>query len=357
MGLIKRGIRSAIRLVLRPERVRRLVRAELEGPRSPKSLGQGPAGEFVDRHGTSHELDPALRDRLKPGWQSMLDPDAASQLPSDAALADRATKAATLVREAERLVVSVAGRPLAGRILEIGCYDGAVAFELAKRPASTVVASDLARYYVVQRPGEPVESDVAAQAAILGTIRERARAIAGIGPGIVRFVEDDITTSKLEPASFDVIVSFEVLEHVQRPVDAFSAMARLLKPGGVAYHDYNPFFSAKGGHSLCTLDFAWGHARLDAADFERYLRELRPAEVDQALRFYHESLNRMTIADLRSAVAAAGLELLMLLPWSERLLVGRLEPGIIDEVRRNHPTATTEDLLATLVGVILRRPS
>lgn len=333
------------------------MRAELVGPRRTPKPSTGAQGTFVDRHGTGHRLDPGLRDRLKPGWQMMLDPDAVAQPPSDATLAERAAKAATLVGEADVLIASVAGRQLAGRILEIGCYDGAIAFELARRPGTAAVASDLARYYVVQRPGQPVESDVTAQQAFLTGIRERARAVAGVAPGIVQFVEDDITTSRLEPGTFDAIVSFEVLEHVQRPVDAFAAMARLLKPGGVAYHDYNPFFSAKGGHSLCTLDFPWGHARLDAGDFERYVREYRPAEIDQARRFYRESLNRMTIADLRSAIAAAGLELLMVLPWSERPLASRLEPSMIDEVRREHPTATAEDLLATFVGIVLRRPT
>ncbi len=133
-------------------------------------------------------------------------------------------------------------------------------------------------------------------------------------------------------------------------------MAGLLKPGGVMYHDYNPFFSAKGGHSLCTLDFPWGHARIDADDFERYLAELRPGEQEQALRFYRESLNRMSLADLRGAIAAAGLELVTLVPWTERGLVARLSPEVASEVQRTYPTAGVEDLLATFVSVIARRP-
>ena len=57
------------------------------------------------------------------------------------------------------------------------------------------------------------------------------------------FVEDDITTSSLERGSFDAIVRFEVLEHLANPLDGVAAMARLLRPGGVLYHDYNPFFA------------------------------------------------------------------------------------------------------------------
>ena len=146
-------------------------------------------------------------------------------------------------------------------------------------------------------------------------------------------MEDDITATGLEPGTFDAIVSFEVLEHVQDPRAAFTAMARLLRPGGIVYHDYNPFFAANGGHSLCTLDFPWGHA-LDAADFKRYVADLRPDEFDQALRFYSESLNRMTRAELRDSIADAGLDLLHVLPGSDRALVRHLTPDVVAEVSR-----------------------
>ena len=215
----------------------------------------------------------------------------------------------------------------------------------------------MARYYVVQRPGEPDDAEIARQADFLATVRERARVVAGTPLGAVRFVEDDIVSSALEPESFDAVVSFEVLEHLRRPAAAFAAMRGLLRPGGVGYHDYNPFFSLIGGHSLCTLDFPWGHARLDAGDVERYLREVRPDAVAQTLRFFDQSLNRMTLADLRSAIETAGLETLAIVPWSERGLVARLTPDVLPEVRRTYPTAAIEDLLATFVSVVVRRPA
>ncbi len=170
-------------------------------------------------------------------------------------------------------------------------------------------------------------------------------------------MEDDIVSSALEPDSFDAIVSFEVLEHVRDPRAAFAAMRRLLKPGGVGFHDYNPFFSLIGGHSLCTLDFPWGHARLDRDDVVRYLEQNRPDALEQTLRFFDESLNRMTIADLKAAISAAGLETLAVVPWSDRSLTSRMTPETLTEVQRIHPTATAEDLLATYVAVVIRRPA
>ena len=357
--MIKRAIRAVVHRLLGIDRVRWLVQAELAARRpaapAPSRSDVG-GGVFTDRTGVGHPLDPELRGRFKPQWRTMCDPVAVASPPSDEVLAGRARKAASSVAEAARLVAAATGRPLDGRILEIGCYDGGAAFQFVLAGATEVVGSDLARYYVVQRPGEPTAEDVAAQEVALAVLRERARLVAGVGQGQVTFVEDDITASRLEPASFDAIVSFEVLEHIARPDAAFAAMARLLKPGGVVYHDYNPFFSVNGGHSLCTLDFPWGHARLDPADFERYLREIRPSEVDQGLRFYRESLNRMALADLRRAVGSAGLDLLALIPWTDRTLVPSLTPEAVADVRRVYPAAGAEDLLATFVSVVARRP-
>jgi SAM-dependent methyltransferase len=364
MRLLKRVGRGAVRQALRWPMLRRLLESELSRTRRPAPVAAAPVAasadsperRFVDRHGTPQRLDPGLRDRLKPAWRTMIDPDLAAAPPTDAALVERARKATTSAAEARSLVSSVAGSGLTGRILEIGCYDGSVAFALSRDATVEMVASDLARYYVSQRPGDPPSDDeVEAQQLRLADIRERARVVAGAGVDQVRFVEDDITSSALEPGSFDAIVSFEVLEHLHEPTAAFVAMARLLRPGGIMYHDYNPFFAPNGGHSLVTLDFPWGHARLDDADVERYLREIRPAEATQALRFYRESLNRMTQRDLRAALDASQLEILAVIPWTQRNLVDRMTPDVLADVVREYPTATAEDLLATFVSVVARR--
>lgn len=360
----RRTVRYAVRSGLRNARLRSLFETELKASRAKGSDDDvergrediGPRRAFIDRHGTHHPLDPTLRDRLKPGWRTMLDPVAASKPPTDDALRLRARGAAKTVAEACALIEASAGDRLGGRVLEVGCYDGAVAFQLSRLIDADMVASDLARYYVASRPEAVDDAAIDDQVASLAELRERARKAADAAPGAVRFVEDDITHSTQPSVSFDAIVSFEVLEHVRRPDLAFAEMARLLRPGGIAYNLYNPFLSINGGHSLCTLAFPWGHARLDVDDLRRYLEELRPTEVDQASRFYRESLNGMTLAELRRIVPEVGLELVAVFPWFDRKQTQELEPRYLAEVERVHPTATVDDLLATFVTVIARRP-
>jgi SAM-dependent methyltransferase len=356
LQLVRRSVRALARRFLAIGSVRRLVESELARSSKTASVAAPTAlPTFTDRHGVEHRLDATLRDRLKPNWRLMCDPVAMAAPLTDQTMQDRVRKAVKAAAEIERILELTTGTGVSGRILEVGCYDGSAAFELSKRPGTTVVASDLARYYVVQRPGEAEDAAIAAEEVALARLRERARRAAGQPEGSVTFVEDDVTSSTLEPGSFDLIVSFEVLEHVSKPDDAFAAMARLLRPGGVLYHDYNPFFSMIGGHSLATLDLPWGHARLSDDDVERYLREIRPAEAEQALRFHRESLNRMTLADLRDALHGAGLESTAIIPWFQRSLLAEATPQVLDEVRALHPRATFEDLLATFVAVVARK--
>jgi hypothetical protein len=65
----------------------------------------------------------------------------------------------------------------------------------------------------------------------------------------------------------------------------------------------------------------------------------------------------MTLADLRAAVKSSGLELVALLPWLDRSLASEQIADVLRQVQRTYPTARVEDLLATFVSVIVRRPA
>lgn len=160
----------------------------------------------------------------------------------------------------------------------------------------------------------------------------------------------------LPGVSFDLVCSWDVLEHVRDPRRAFAETARLLRPGGLAFHEYNPFFAPDGGHSHCTLDFPWGHARLSEADFLRYLAEVRPGETEVAGRFYRFNLNRMTLAECAGHARAAGLETLVLAATPDEGPLATVSPEIARQVSAWYPSATVHDLAVPAVRLLLRRP-
>ena len=250
------------------------------------------------------------------------------------------------------------GIPLLGsKVLEVGCFDGVRSSALREAGAGHVTGSDIAAYYILQQvDGEISEEAKRAQNDRLAGLRQLYAEAQGGGDGL-DFIEDSITESKLNSASFDLICSWEVLEHVTDPAAMFKQLHRLLKPGGMSVHEYNPFFCMEGGHSLCTLDIPWGHARLDDADVQRYLKRFRPDEIDIATRFFRHNLNRMTFSDLNRYSLEAGLQVLAIIPMPQRHYLRSLTPEIISQARALYPTLTTNDLISPVVWVVLRRPA
>jgi len=124
-------------------------------------------------------------------------------------------------REAERLVDQANAvtellhrdtrYPDGTRVLEAGCGVGAQTVTLA-----------------VNSPGARIVSiDVSAES--VAAAHERARAA---GVTNVVFQRADIYALPFAPASFDHVFACFVLEHVPRPVEALTALRRVLEPGG-----------------------------------------------------------------------------------------------------------------------------
>lgn len=53
-----------------------------------------------------------------------------------------------------------------------------------------------------------------------------------------------------EKATFEVAICASLIEHIQEPLWLLSEIKRVLKPGGVAYISFPPFFSPVGGHQF-----------------------------------------------------------------------------------------------------------
>jgi SAM-dependent methyltransferase len=245
------------------------------------------------------------------------------------------------------------GTGIAGRdVLEIGCHAGAHAFAMEALGARRLCATDVCEFGVRQARSRTA----AEQAAILEALRSSAaRHFERADPSRVEFSFVDASAMTFREA-FDLVVSWETLEHLTNPQDALEGMFRALRPGGHCFHEYNPFFCFTGGHSLATLDFPYAHVLLSSADFARYVRTYRPDELEIASAFFEHSLNRMTLADLASACERAGFETSALVPWVGRDRLRWISPDTLAWARQRHPGLTVLDLMADTVWVLLRRP-
>lgn len=102
-----------------------------------------------------------------------------------------------------------------GRMLEIGCGRGGFACHVAAKSP---------------RPREIVAMDFSTVA--LEKAKELARRTGARG---ITWRRGDIQAIDEPDAAFDVVVSCETIEHVQRPQKAIRELARVLKPGGRLY--------------------------------------------------------------------------------------------------------------------------
>ncbi len=314
-------------------------------------------GIFKDSAGNQFSLLRGFRDRIKPDWRAALGSDS----DSDNTQPDPAERdlAINLIRTIDHYL-RLHGLGIKGKdILEIGCHGGAQSFAIASIGANHVDAIDIPRYGVIQNAQKDPsnQAHVSEQSSLLKQLRA-ANATFYQRDLVERVDFYDLDVKDLEKTeTYDLVLSVETLEHITDPARALAKMFKALKPGAACFHEYNPFFSILGGHSLCTLDFAFGHVRLSERDFSRYVREYRPMEADVAEAFFTRSLNRMTLADLRQASTDAGFEIVEIMPWRTKALLPLIDERLMSQCRALYPNLVLDDLLSDFVWVLLRRPA
>lgn len=308
---------------------------------------------FKDSNGYAHRLHAGFRDEVVPSWRAMFDNDFET-LEASPSVVENAREA---VAQAKVFVESHGILVKGARALEVGCYGGAHALALAEAGAASVQGIDIPEYDLREVPDVEIDDDsLTAQSNKLTRLRSQYAALYGSDLAERVSYRDMDVDALDEKEGFDLVVSWQTLEHLTDPARAFENMYAALEPGGACFHEYNPFFCMTGGHSLCTLDFPYGQARLSQDDFMRYIEEIRPAEKELAHRFYLESLNRMHIADLRMYAAEVGFEITSVVPWTNRKDLLAITPECLSQVKTNYPGTTSVDLCSRSVWVLLRKP-
>jgi 2-polyprenyl-3-methyl-5-hydroxy-6-metoxy-1,4-benzoquinol methylase len=85
-----------------------------------------------------------------------------------------------------------------------------------------------------------------------------------------RFLELDAHATGLPANSFDLIYSFDTLEHVDDPTKVLDEAVRLLAPGGTFYANFGPLYnSPHGAHQWASVDIPYAHLLFDADLLEK----------------------------------------------------------------------------------------
>jgi len=311
-------------------------------------------GDFKDSSGNTFELLAGLRTKIKPGWQNMLKTKKAD-ITKDY-LAAQKSNGLIAINKIIPILNSLGKSFKDSTVLEIGCHSGATSYAIAERKASEVIGSEFSGYKIQSvKTGNEGEQDRLME--VNDNLKRIRTELASYFKHAdkVKFIDDDICNSNLPQNSFDIICSWDVLEHLHDPGQAFHAIYKLLKQDGITIHEYNPFFSLNGGHSLCTLDFLWGHIRLSDSDFSKYLDDVRPQEKEKALSFYRSGLNRMTLYDVKQHLHQSGLETISIIPFTKEQHLKMVDKEILDQSTNHYPDVTLLDLSSPRVIVIARK--
>ena len=140
-------------------------------------------------------------------------------------------------------------------VLEIGCHSGTASFLIAEKGAKKVVGTEFTEYKVKSLDGQDFENTKLEKVNNSLDLLRSQLAERSTHKENVEFLNDNICDSDLKGIKFDIILSWDVLEHLSDARSALFNMAELLEDDGIMIHEYNPFFALNGGHSLCTLDF------------------------------------------------------------------------------------------------------
>jgi SAM-dependent methyltransferase len=94
------------------------------------------------------------------------------------------------------------------------------------------------------------------------------------GDAGVTVMEMDATRLLFPDASFDLVFSFNVFEHLPDPASTFSEIVRVLRPGGVAYISFTGLrWSPHGAHMYKVINVPYITVLFNEADVLAYLRE------------------------------------------------------------------------------------
>jgi len=176
--------------------------------------------------------------------------------------------------------------------LDMGCGSGELTLGLAQHGAKHIVGVDYLPRFVELARRNATRASIHAD---------------------IRFECADLHTWQ-PPRKFDVVVSFDALEHIDQPGEFLVTMSRFLAPGGKAVLSFGPLFHSPHGYHLywaCQVPYAHLLFGLDAI---AAMRADRGGSLKQPASWREMGLNGLRFRDYAASVERAGFEIVRFRP-------------------------------------------
>lgn len=174
-------------------------------------------------------------------------------------------------------------------LLEIGCGYGALSYVLAQKAKHvTTTEIDVKKLRVAKQLLKPFNN--------------------------VTITKSDGSTLSFKNKTFDMVILFDVIEHVDDPKTMLEEVYRVLKPNGIMYVEFTPYYSIVGHH---LYDFAkWPIHVLPKSLIKQYVYKKPVKSFLTHDDFWNqfESLNKLRIDAFRSYIRP-------FIPLKERYIV------------------------------------
>tara|TARA_B110000438_G_scaffold144373_1_gene139093 strand:- start:4804 stop:5880 length:1077 start_codon:yes stop_codon:yes gene_type:complete len=239
-------------------------------------------------------------------------------------------------------------------VLEVGCMNGSLTYLFSDNGAKLADGIDLAETFdVEEKYAMSLNPKIYKHMSFLEYYQK------GVGKHFdnqtvskTRFFNSNIESYKPD-VLYDYIFSYATFEHLMNPINALKNMYNILKKGGVCIHIYHPFFCEDGAHFDC-FDFPWGHVRLSEKDIKKYINQYWSEDSEMMSHRLFNTINRMTLADLRTYSLSAGFEIL-LLQNNYNLHSNRMDEKIFWQSKEIYNNLCLEDCLSGSVTIVLKK--
>jgi ubiquinone/menaquinone biosynthesis C-methylase UbiE len=146
----------------------------------------------------------------------------------------------------------------------------------------------------------------------------------------VHFIRTDAMSMSYRENFFDMIISFNVFEHIPEPEVALKEMIRCTRNGGYVFIQFDPIWTADtGSHFSHRVTEPWAHLVLSEEDFTARMKASGAA--DSEVEDYRTAMNRKRLRHyrgiLRDLKKGGDIRIVTETYWS----------GFADESHRRHP--------------------